>query len=120
MIPHTGDIFCFVLFYFYYKFVFFSCFINLVLVLLINIVYYYKIMCFLLNVMPWHISDYYCCFHYLSCVTDHKSVKCMDRVQGMLIKTALGLPKNRRNSPLLAALGIEKIEQVIKRQQLSL
>ena len=43
------------LFYFYYKFVFFSCFINLVLVLLINIVYYYKIMCFLLNVMPWHI-----------------------------------------------------------------
>ena len=51
---------------------------------------------------------------------DHKSVKCMDRVQGMLIKTALGLPKNRRNSPLLAALGIEKIEQLIKRQQLSL
>ena len=44
----------------------------------------------------------------------------MDRVQGMLIKTALGLPKNRRNSPLLAALGIEKIEQLIKRQQLSL
>ena len=55
LLPHTGDIFCFVLFYFYYKFVFFSCFINLVLVLLINIVYYYKIMCFLLNVMPWHI-----------------------------------------------------------------
>ena len=44
----------------------------------------------------------------------------MDRVQGMLIKTVLGLPKNRRNSPLLAALGIEKIEQLIKRQQLSL
>ena len=38
---------------------------------------------------------------------DHKSVKCMDRVQGILIKTALGLPKYRRNSPLLAALGIE-------------
>ena len=51
---------------------------------------------------------------------NHKSVKCMDRVQGMLIKTALGLPKNRRNSPLLAALGIEKIERLIKRQQLSL
>ena len=51
---------------------------------------------------------------------DHKSVKCMDRVQGMLIKTALGLPKNRRNSPLLAALGIEKIAQLIKRQQLTL
>ena len=51
---------------------------------------------------------------------DHKSVKCMDRVQGMLIKTALGLPKNHRNSPLLAALGIEKIEQLIKKQQLSL
>ena len=40
LLPHTGDIFCFVLFYFYDKFVFFSCFINLVLVLLINIVYY--------------------------------------------------------------------------------
>ena len=51
---------------------------------------------------------------------DHKSVKCMDRVQGMLIKTALGVPTNRRNSPFLAALGIEKIEQFIKRQQLSL
>ena len=34
---------------------------------------------------------------------DHKSVKCMDRVQGMLIKTALGLPKNRRISLLLAS-----------------
>ena len=44
----------------------------------------------------------------------------MDRVQGMLIKTALGLSKNRRNSSLLAALGIEKIKQLIKRQQLSL
>ena len=51
---------------------------------------------------------------------DHMSVKCMDRVKGMLIKTALGLPKNRKNSPLLAALRIEKIEQLIKRQQLSL
>ena len=44
----------------------------------------------------------------------------MDRVQGMLIKTVLGLPKHHRNSPLLAALGIEKIEQLIKRQQLPL
>ena len=51
---------------------------------------------------------------------DHKSVKCMDSVQAMLIKTALGLPKNCRNSSPLAALGIEKIEQLIKRQQLSL
>ena len=38
----------------------------------------------------------------------------------MLLKTALGIPKNRRNSPLLAALGIEKIEQLVKRQQLTL
>ena len=41
---------------------------------------------------------------------DLKLVKCMDtldRVQGIVIKTALGLPKNRRNSPLLASLGIE-------------
>ena len=42
---------------------------------------------------------------------DHKSVKCMDRVQGMLIKTALSLPKTRRNSPLLAALSIEAAHQ---------
>ena len=45
---------------------------------------------------------------------DHKSVK------GMPIKTALGLPKHPRNSSHLAALGIEKIERLIKRQQLSL
>ena len=32
----------------------------------------------------------------------------------------MGLPKNRRNSPLLPSHGIEKIEQLIKRQQLSL
>ena len=38
----------------------------------------------------------------------------MEKTQGMLLKTALGIPKNRRNSPLLAALGIEKIEQLIK------
>ena len=32
----------------------------------------------------------------------------------------MGVPKNRRNLPLLAALGIERIEQLIKRQQLPL
>ena len=42
---------------------------------------------------------------------DHKSVKCMDRVHGMLIKTALSLPKTRRNSPLLAALSIDAAHQ---------
>ena len=42
------------------------------------------------------------------------------KTQGILLKTALGLPKNRRNSPLFAALGIEKIDQFIKRQQLTL
>ena len=38
----------------------------------------------------------------------------------MLLKLPFGIPKNRRNSPLLAALGIEKIDQLIKRQQLTL
>ena len=45
--------------------------------LLINTAYYYKSMCFLLNVMPSHdrifklvyVFDYY--FHYLFCVTDY-------------------------------------------------
>ena len=37
----------------------------------------------------------------------------------MPLKTALnGIPRNSRNSPLLAALGFEKVEQLIKRQQL--
>ena len=36
-------------------------------------------------------------------------------IQGMLIKSALVLLKHHRNSPLLAALGIEKVEQLIKR-----
>ena len=38
----------------------------------------------------------------------------------MLLKTALGIPKYRRNSPLLAALGMEKKDQLIKRKQLTL
>ena len=50
----------------------------------------------------------------------HRSVKSLEKTQGILLKTALGLPKNRRNSPLFAALGIEKIDQLIKRQQLTL
>ena len=41
---------------------------------------------------------------------DNRSVKSLEKTQGMLLKTALGIPKNRRNSPLLAALGIKKIE----------
>ena len=43
--------------------------------------------------------------------TDDRPVKCKDKVQGILIKTAIDLSKHRRYSPLLAALGIEKIEQ---------
>ena len=39
---------------------------------------------------------------------DNRSVKSLEKTQGMLMKTALGIPKNRRNSPLLAALGIKK------------
>ena len=43
-----------------------------------------------------------------------------EKIQGMLLKTALGIPKNRRNSPILVALGIDKIGQLVKRQQLTL
>ena len=49
-------------------------------------------------------------------ITD-RSVKSLEKSQGTLLKTA---PINRRNSPLFAALGIEKIDQLIKRQQLTL
>ena len=52
-------------------------------------------------------------------ITD-RSVKSLEKTQGILLKTALGLPKNRRNSPLFAALGIKKVDQLIKRQQLTL
>ena len=50
----------------------------------------------------------------------YRSVKSLEKTQGVLLKTALGLPKNHRNSPLFAALGIEKKDQLIKRQQLTL
>ena len=52
-------------------------------------------------------------------ITD-RSVKSLEKTQGILLKTALGLPKNRRNPPLFAALGIEKIDHLIKRQGLTL
>ena len=48
-------------------------------------------------------------------ITD-RSVKSLEKTQGMLLKTNSGITKDRRNSPLLAALGIEKIDQLIKRQ----
>ena len=51
---------------------------------------------------------------------DNRSVKSLEKTQGVLLKRALSIPKNRRNSRLLAALGIEKIEQLVKRQQLTL
>ena len=44
------------------------------------------------------------------------SVKSLEKTQGILLKTTLGLPKNHRNSPLFAALRIEKIDELIKRQ----
>ena len=50
----------------------------------------------------------------------HRSVKNLEKTQDILLKTAIDLPKNRRNSPLFAAIGIEKIDQLIKRQQLTL
>ena len=51
---------------------------------------------------------------------DNRSVKNLEKTQGILLKTALGLPKSRRNSPLLAAIEFEKFEQLIKSQQLTL
>ena len=44
----------------------------------------------------------------------------MDKYQANLIESSLGLPKCCRNTPLLKALNIKKIERILQVQQLTL
>ena len=48
------------------------------------------------------------------------SVKELDRVQAKLLKSALGMPKFCHNTPLLQALEVKKIGNLLQVQQLSL
>ena len=48
------------------------------------------------------------------------SVKELDKVQAKLLKSALGLPKFCHNTPLLQALKVKKIDNLLQVQQLSL
>ena len=42
------------------------------------------------------------------------AIKTLEKTQGRLVKSALGLPKYCRNTPLLKALKIRTIRQVVK------
>ena len=44
----------------------------------------------------------------------------LEKVQASLIKTALGLPKYSRNTPILRALHIKKISKILEERHLSL
>ena len=44
----------------------------------------------------------------------------LETVQASLIKTALGMPKYSRNTPILRALNIKKISRIIDERHLSL
>ena len=44
----------------------------------------------------------------------------LNKYQAKLIKSSLGLPRCFRNTPLLKALNIKKIEQILQVQQLTL
>ena len=48
------------------------------------------------------------------------AMKTLEKTQGRLVKSALGLPKYCRNTPLLKALGIRTIRQVVNNNQLSI
>ena len=48
------------------------------------------------------------------------SVKELDKVQAKLLNSALGLPKFCHNTPLLQALKVKKIDNLLQVQQLSL
>ena len=48
------------------------------------------------------------------------SVKELDKVQAKLLKSALGLPKFCHNTPLLQALKVKKIDDLLQVQQFSL
>ena len=43
----------------------------------------------------------------------HTDINELEKVQASLIKTALGLPKYSRNTPILRALNIKKISRII-------
>ena len=47
-------------------------------------------------------------------------MKTLEKTQGRLVKSALGLPNYCRNTPLLKALGIRTIRQVVNNTQLSI
>ena len=48
------------------------------------------------------------------------AMKTLEKTQGRLVKSALGLPKYCRNTPLLKALGIRTIRLVVNNNQLSI
>ena len=48
------------------------------------------------------------------------SVTELDKVQAKLLKSVLGLPKYCHNTPLLQALKVKKIDNILQVQQLSL
>ena len=50
----------------------------------------------------------------------HTDINELEKVQASLIKTALGLPKYSRNTPILLALNIKKITRIIDERHLSL
>ena len=50
----------------------------------------------------------------------HTDINELEKVQTFLIKTALGLPKYSRNTPILRALNIKKISRLIDERHLSL
>ena len=50
----------------------------------------------------------------------HTDINELKKVQASLIKTALGLPKHSRNTPIPRALNIKKISRIIDERHLSL
>ena len=50
----------------------------------------------------------------------HTDINELEKVQASLIKTALGLPKYSRNTPILRALNIKKISRIINERHSSL
>ena len=50
----------------------------------------------------------------------HNDISELEKVQASLIKTALGLPKYSRNTPILRAFHIKKISKILEERHLSL
>ena len=53
-------------------------------------------------------------------ILKHTDINDLKKVQTSLIKTALGLPKYSRHTPILRALNIKKISRIIDERHLSL